>query len=134
MLKTLVFCWKTYLENLLYIVTFALQFFCVASYGAATLVQIRVGLVDAQPRPNILGNKLGILTLILIAIGYYSFSLHFRRAPPSEAATQRCSEICSKFTGEHPCRSVNFGMGVLLQICCIFSEHLFLATPVSGCF
>ena len=25
-------------------------------------------------------------------------------------------------------------MGVLLQICCIFSESLFLGTPVGGCF
>ena len=27
-----------------------------------------------------------------------------------------------------------FGMGVLLYICCIFSEHLFLRTPLDGCF
>ena len=27
-----------------------------------------------------------------------------------------------------------FGMGVLLQICCIFSEHLFLRKPLGGCF
>ena len=45
-------------------------------------------------------------------------------------------KICSKFAGEHPCRSAisvklqsNF-----LQICCIFSEHLFLRTPMDGCF
>ena len=29
--------------------------------------------------------------------------------------------MCSKFTGEP-----HFGMGALLEICCIFSEHLFL--------
>ena len=28
----------------------------------------------------------------------------------------------------------HFGMGVLLQICCIFSEHIFLRTPLDGCF
>ena len=28
----------------------------------------------------------------------------------------------------------HFGMGVLVQICCIFSEHLFLRTPLEGCF
>ena len=28
----------------------------------------------------------------------------------------------------------HFGMGGLLYICCIFSEHLFLRTPVDGCF
>ena len=27
-----------------------------------------------------------------------------------------------------------FGMGVLLLICCIFSEHLFLRTPLDGYF
>ena len=27
-----------------------------------------------------------------------------------------------------------FGMGVLLQISCIFSEHLFLVAPLVGCF
>ena len=60
-------------------------------------------------------------------------------------------KICSKFTGEHPCRSVisatllksqfcsatllksYFGMGILLKIYCIFSEHHFLRTPLDGC-
>ena len=28
----------------------------------------------------------------------------------------------------------HFGIGVLLYICCIFSEHLFLRTPLEGCF
>ena len=28
----------------------------------------------------------------------------------------------------------HFGIGILLQICCIFSEHLFLRTPLDGCF
>ena len=27
-----------------------------------------------------------------------------------------------------------FDMGVLLYICCMFSEHLFLGTPLDGCF
>ena len=55
-------------------------------------------------------------------------------------------KICSKFTAEHPCRSVisktliatllksQFGMGVLLYVCCIFSEYLFLKIPLDGCF
>ena len=29
---------------------------------------------------------------------------------------------------------LHFGMGVLLQICCIFSQHLFLGTPLKSCF
>ena len=28
----------------------------------------------------------------------------------------------------------HFVMGVLLQICCIFSEHLFVRIPLGGCF
>ena len=28
----------------------------------------------------------------------------------------------------------HFGMGIFVQICCIFSEHLFLKTPLEGCF
>ena len=53
-------------------------------------------------------------------------------------------KISSKFTGEHPCGSAiywnhtllnsHLGMGVLLWICCIFSEHLFFRTPLGGCF
>ena len=52
-------------------------------------------------------------------------------------------KTCSKFTGVHLCLSVisittllksHFGMGVLLQICCIFSEQLLLRTSLNGCF
>ena len=57
-------------------------------------------------------------------------------------------KICSKFTEEDPCQSMisiklqskatlfksHFGIGVLLKICCIFSEQLFLRTPLDGCF
>ena len=55
-------------------------------------------------------------------------------------------KICSKFTGEQPCRSVisikllcNFikiipRHGCSPLICCIFSEHLLLRTPLNGCF
>ena len=54
-------------------------------------------------------------------------------------------KICSKFTGEHPCRSgisINFRSN-LIEIAfrhgcsvnfCIFSEKLFLRTPLGGCF
>ena len=57
-------------------------------------------------------------------------------------------KICSKFTEEYQNRKVisikllcfatlltpHFGMGDLLQICYIFSEHLFLRTTMEGCF
>ena len=53
-------------------------------------------------------------------------------------------KIRSKFTGKHACRSViviickatllksHFGLGVPLEICCIFSEQLFLRTLPVG--
>ena len=54
----------------------------------------------------------------------------------------------AKFTGKHLCQGLffnkvagfvtllksHFGMGFLLKICCIFSEHLFKRTPMEGCF
>ena len=32
------------------------------------------------------------------------------------------------------CKKSHFCMGVLLSICCIFSEHFFLRTTLEGCF
>ena len=43
-------------------------------------------------------------------------------------------KICSKFTGGHPCWNLISIKFVLLQICCIFSEHFSLRTPLGGCF
>ena len=55
-------------------------------------------------------------------------------------------KICSKFKGEQPCRNAisiellcnfiesHFSMGILLKICCIFSEHLLLRIPLEGFF
>ena len=57
-------------------------------------------------------------------------------------------KICSKFPGQQPCRSTisikllcNFieitlrhGCSPVKKVCCIFSEHLFLRTSLSGCF
>ena len=64
-----------------------------------------------------------------------------RSSPPEVFLWEGVLKICSTFAGEHPCRNVisiklksHFGMDVLLQICCIFSEHLFLRTPLEGCF
>ena len=53
-------------------------------------------------------------------------------------------EICSKFTGEYPCRNaisiklfcnlikITLRHGCSPVICCIFSEHLFLRTLLGG--
>ena len=47
----------------------------------------------------------------------------YKKTP--EAAVHRCKATLLKS---------HFGMGILLKICCIFSEHLFLRTPLDGCF
>ena len=72
--------------------------------------------------------------------------LLFRSSLPEVFLGNRILKICSKCTGEHLCRSMIsicrfatllkplLGIGALLYICCIFSEHLFLRTPVEGCF
>ena len=38
-------------------------------------------------------------------------------------------KICTKFTGEHSCRSA-----ISIKLLCIFSEHHFLRTPLGGYF
>ena len=53
------------------------------------------------------------------------------KQPPRGVLKNRCSEIHSKFTGEYPCQSAH---GCSPVICCTFSEHLFLRTPLGGCF
>ena len=45
-----------------------------------------------------------------------------------EKAEEFGSALLCNFIKSH------FAMGVLLYICCIFSEHLFLRTPLEGCF
>ena len=76
--------------------------------------------------------------------------LNFRSSPLNRLLGKGVLKLCSKFAVEHPCRSVisvkllcNFieitlrheGSPVnLLHIFRIFSEHLFLRTPLEGCF
>ena len=70
----------------------------------------------------------------------------FRSSHPKVFLVKGLLKNCSKFTGEHPCRSVisiklqsNFieialRHGCFLFICCTIAEHLFLGTPLVGCF
>ena len=73
----------------------------------------------------------------------YSYFTRFRSSPSEMFLRKGVLKTWSKFTGEQACRSaickatllkLHFGMGVLLQIYCIFSEHRFLKTPLRGCF
>ena len=60
----------------------------------------------------------------------------YRSSRPEVFLRKDVLKMCSNVTGEHSCRSMiksHFGMGVLLWICCIFSEPFFLRTPLHGC-
>ena len=59
--------------------------------------------------------------------------------PPELSLTKAVLKICSKFKGEHPCRSVillksHLHMGVLLYICWIMSEQLLMRARLEDCF
>ena len=69
--------------------------------------------------------------------------LFFRSSHPGVFLEKDVLKICSKFTREHPCRSVIsiklrnkslFGTGILQYIWCIFPEHLFIRAILDGCF
>ena len=55
-----------------------------------------------------------------------------RSSPPEVFLEKSVLKVCRK------CMTTllksHFGMSVLLYICCIFSEQLFLGTPLGGCF
>ena len=84
--------------------------------------------------------KFQFLKFLLIIFSIY------RSSHPVVFLGRAVLKIYSRLTGEHPCQSVisikllcNFieitlRHSVLLQVCCIFSEHLFLGTPLDDCF
>ena len=53
-----------------------------------------------------------------------------RKQPSTSILIKRCPENIQQIYKRAPIPN----MDVLLQICCIFSEHLFLRTPLEGCF
>ena len=55
----------------------------------------------------------------------FSKRLSFLKKPSRGALRKRCSKICSKFTGEHPCRNV-----ISVKLLCKFIE----ITLRHGCF
>ena len=63
-----------------------------------------------------------------------------RSSYPEVSLVKGVLKICSKFTGEHSCRSM-ISMQLYLSrtsayvfSCCIFSEHYFSRRPLEGCF
>ena len=89
---------------------------------------------------------------LLLKIQWYRLLTETQEFLISEAANPKMYlrigvlKICSKFTGEHTCRSpisINLQSNLIETAlrhecspvnCCIFSEHLFLGTPLCGCF
>ena len=59
---------------------------------------------------------------------------HGRSSPPEVFFRKGVLQICSKFTGEHLCRSVISALVFSCKSYCIFVEHLFWRTPLEGCF
>ena len=59
-------------------------------------------------------------------------NLNFRSSILPKQLSRGVPKICSKFIGEHPCQSATSKQ--LYWNCCIFSEHLFLRTPLPGHF
>ena len=73
----------------------------------------------------------------------FLIKMHFISSHPEVFLEKDVLKICSKFTEEHPCWSLklqtNFIEMLLSHVCspviyCMFSEHLFIRTPMDGCF
>ena len=71
-----------------------------------------------------------------------SVDVLIQKQPSTGVLIKRHSENLQKIYRRHPCRSAisikllksHFAMGILLYICCIFSGHLFLKTPLENFF
>ena len=98
---------------------------------------------DAAFSPKTLLNKGSGAAIFLQNLKNLSVQL-FCRIPVNDLSWIRSSwtgDMHKIYKKKHSCRSVisiklqsNFSLGVLLQICCIFSEHLFVRTLLDGCF
>ena len=67
-----------------------------------------------------------------VQIFFVEYVFIFRSSCPEMFLRKGVLKICSKFTGEHSCRSVIsiklLGMGFLLKSCWIFLDNVFLRT------
>ena len=77
---------------------------------------------------------------------YTNECIYMQKQPPRCVPRKRCSENIKQIYRRAPMPKCDFnkscfatllkphfGMSVLLYICCIFSERLFLKTPLGGC-
>ena len=76
--------------------------------------------------------QLGLLVKDVIDVRYGSYKFSFQKQPFRSVPMKRCSDNMQQIYRRT--LMPHFGMGVLLQICCIFSEHLSLRTPLEDCF
>ena len=66
--------------------------------------------------------------------------MSLQKQPSRRLLKKRCSKNMQQIYSRPPMPKCDltskshFDMGVLLWICCIFSEHLFHRTPMGGCF
>ena len=61
---------------------------------------------------------------------FFLYLYRTQKQPSRGVSRKRC--VLGK--GVSTLLKLHFGMDVLLYICCIFSEHLFVRTPLKGCF
>ena len=82
------------------------------------------GLENVVLRPKILGNRLGILTQILIAMHYFSSYIYFREVPSTQKKTKAFvrkifgSPHTSNriyFAQNFPCNEFNFGLFIACE-------------------
>ena len=87
----------------------------------------------------------GLILWVWLTLSIYLFS-KAQSSPPKVFLGKDASKICCKFTRHYPSQSMisikllcnffepHFGMGVLLWICSIVSEDLFIRTTMEDCF
>ena len=131
-MEKFIFYQKTYLKKLSlysYICTWNLyQFFLVAGHGKCsnktpTPIQICIGFVDDVLQPKILGNRLGILTTILIGMDYFFIYVYFREA--SSIQKKQIYLLGKVFGSPHTSYWV-----YLLRNC--FSNYVYLKDTLKG--
>ena len=88
-----------------------------------------------------------IISHILVIGHTFNFQWYLQKQPSRGVLRKRCSENMQQIYRSTPMPNRDFnkvakatflkshsGIGVFLLVCCIFSEHLFLRTPLKGCF
>ena len=110
----------------------------------AALMQLAAFLKKTSPKTYFSLKFLSKCSFVLLED--YTTKLLFRSSHPKVFLRKGALKICSKFTGEHPCRSAisiklqSIFIKIALRHGCSsvhllqFSEHLFLRTPLDGCF